>query len=175
MKLQIENRISEIADKARVRYDEALDTARANTKQAAGRVSKGKKPVKTVSRFGVKLSGVSHRTVNKLWKRQTKLVEDQIDALAGHLKAAADAETLRNLVETQVDLIPENASRFKDEVRESFDIVKGAGSEIRDIVKDTVLELRGQKTAVKKAPAGKKPVPTEPNIVGNEVSDEIAA
>ena len=171
MKLQIENRISEIADKARVRYDEALDMARANTKQAAGRVSKGKRPVKTVSRFGVKLSGVSHRTVNKLWKRQTKLVEDQIDALAGHLKAAADAETLRNLLETQVELIPENASRFKDEVRESFDIVKGAGTEIRDIVKDTVRELRGQKTAAKKAPASKKPVPTEPTIV----SDEVAA
>ena len=33
MKLQIENRIGEIADKARVRYDEALDKARANTKQ----------------------------------------------------------------------------------------------------------------------------------------------
>ena len=171
MKLQIEDKISEIADKARERYDEALDRARANTKKAAGRVSKGKKPVRTVSRFGVRLSGVSHRTVNKLWKRQTKLVEDQFDAVADRLKAAANADDLRNLVETQVELIPDYASRFKVELRESIDIVKGAGSEIRDILTDTVKELKGEKKTVRKAAESKKPATPEPSIV----SDEIAA
>ena len=171
MKLQIEDKISEIADKARERYDEALDRARANTKKAAGRVSKGKKPVRTVSRFGVRLSGVSHRTVNKLWKRQTKLVEDQFDAVADRLKAAANADDLRNLVETQVELIPDYASRFKVELRESIDIVKGAGSEIRDILTDTVKELKGEKKTVRKAAESKKPAKPEPTIV----SDEIAA
>ena len=171
MKLQIEDKISEIADKARERYDEALDSARANTKKAAGRVSKGKKPVRTVSRFGVRLSGVSHRTVNKLWKRQTKLVEDQFDAVADHLKAAANADDFKNLVETQVELIPDYASRFKVELRESIDIVKGAGSEIRDILTDTVKELKGEKKTVRKAAESKKPAMPEPTIV----SDEIAA
>jgi hypothetical protein len=75
MNLQIENRISEIADRARGRYDEAVAAARKGTQKAAGRITKGKRPVKAVSRFGVKLSGVSHRTVNKLWKRQTRLVD----------------------------------------------------------------------------------------------------
>ena len=169
MNLQIETKISEITDKARNRYDEALDNARANTKKAAGRVSKGKKPVRTVSRFGVKISGVSHRTVNKLWKRQTKLVEDQFDAVADHLKAAADAENLKGLVDTQIDLIPDNASRFKDEVRESFDIVKGAGSEIRDIVKNSVNELRGETTS-HKAPARRKPAAPKATVVEEEIA-----
>ena len=169
MNLQIETKISEITDKARNRYDEALDNARANTKKAAGRVSKGKKPVRTVSRFGVKISGVSHRTVNKLWKRQTKLVEDQFDAVANHLKAAADAENLKGLVDTQIDLIPDYASRFKDEVRESFDIVKGAGSEIRDIVKNSVNELRGETTS-HKAPARRKPAAPKATVVEEEIA-----
>ena len=171
MNPQIENSISNIADRARGRYEHAITAARKGTEKAAGRLSSGKKPVKTVSRLGVKLSGVSHRTINKLWKRQTRLVEDQIDALAGHLKAAANADDLRNLVETQIELIPGNANRLKDEAREAFGIVKGAGREIRDIVKGTVAELRGEKPAVKKAPPPKKPATPEPT----NVSDDIAA
>ena len=171
MNLQIETKISDIADKARGRYEDAISAARKGTEKAAGRVSKGKKPVKAVSRFGIKLTGVSHRTVNKLWKRQTKLVEDQIDALAGHLKAAANADDLRNLVRTQIDLIPENASRIKDEAREAFDIVKDAGGEIRDIMKVTVDELRGNKPAARKAaPASKAPV-----VAVEKTYDQVAA
>jgi phasin family protein len=155
MNLQIENSISEIAEKTRGRYDDAVKAARKGTEKAAGRVTRGKRPVKAISRFGVKLSGVSHRTANKLWKRQTKLVEDQIDALAGHLKAAARADGLRSFVETQMELIPDNASRFKEEAREAFGIVKGAGSEIREIVKGTVDELKPQKPVARKAAASK--------------------
>ncbi len=171
MNLQIETKISEIGDKARGRYEDAISAARKGTEKAAGRVSKGKTPVKAISRFGVKLSGVSHRTVNKLWKRQTKLVEDQIDGLASRLKAAATASDLRNLVKTQIEPIPDNASRIKTEAREAFDIVKAAGSEIRDIMKVTVGELRDGKPATRKAPAAKKPevVPVE------EADDQVAA
>jgi phasin family protein len=171
MNLQIETKISEIADKARGRYEDAISAARKGTEKAAGRVSKGKRPVKAISRLGVKLSGVSHRTVNKLWKRQTKLVEDQIDGLASRLKAAANADDLRNLVKTQIELIPDNASRIKTEAREALDIVKAAGSEIRDIMKVTVGELRDGKPATRKAPAAKKPevVPVE------EADEQVAA
>ena len=171
MKLQIEDKISEIADKARDRYQDAVNAARKGTQQAAGRVRNGKKPVKTVSRLGIRLSGVSHRTVNKLWKRQTGLVEHQIDALAGHLKAAANADGLKNLVESQIDLLPDNASRFKDEAREAFGIVKGAGTEIRDIVKGTLEELRNSKPASRKTPTARKPAAAKATIV----EDEIAA
>ena len=94
MNLQTETKISDIADNARGRYEDTISAARKGTEKAAGRVSKGKRPVKAISRFGVKLSGVSHRTVNKLWKRQTKLVEDQIDGLASRLKAASTASDL---------------------------------------------------------------------------------
>ncbi len=175
MNLRIENSISEIAQKARGRYEDAVKGARQSTEKAAGRVSKGKKPVKTISRLGLKLSGVSHRTANQLWKQQTRLVEGQIDAVAGRLKAAADAEDLRDLVKTQIELIPENTGRFANEAREALKIVKGAGGEIRELVKGTVAELRGQKPVARKATArktssatAKKPVPVSPETAAND-------
>ena len=166
MNLKIEHTISEIADKARGRYEDALKGARDRTEKAAGRVSKGKKPVKAISRFGIKLSDVSHRTVNKLWKQQTRLVEKQIDAVADHLKAASKSEDLKDLVKTQIDMIPEHTSRIADEARDAIGIVKGAGSEIRDIVKGTIDELRGKTSDTKEDPAAKE---TE------AASDDIAA
>ncbi|MFQ5982698.1 MAG: phasin family protein [Woeseiaceae bacterium] len=174
MNLKLENSISEIADKARDRYDDALESVREGTEKVAGRVSKGKKPIRTISRYGVKLSGVSHRTANKLWKRQTKLVEDQIDAVADHLKAAAKAEDLKDLVKTQIDLIPGNTSRLADEAREAFEIVKEAGGEIRVLVKETIDELRGKKKpAVRKSTAAtaNRPAPVAtPTSVDQEAA-----
>ena len=157
MNLQIENPISDIATKARGRYEDALRGARRRTEKAAARVSEGKKPVRSISKLGVKISGVSHRTANKLWKQQTRLVEKQIDAVAGRLKAAVGAEDLRNLVETQIRLFPENTARLADEAREALSIVRGAGGEIRELVKDTVAELKGQKPAARKSAARRTP------------------
>jgi hypothetical protein len=175
MNLQIENSISDIAERARDRYEDAVKAARRGTGKAAGRVTRGKKPVKTISRVGVKLSGVSHRTANKIWKRQTKLVEDQFDAVAGHLRAAAHAEDFRGLVRSQIDLIPDHTDRVKNEAREVFQIVRGAGGEIREIVKSAVDELRGVKPVARKAPARKKPATRKPRVAKPPATEEIAA
>jgi len=155
MNQQIENAISRIADQARGRYDELMRNARQMTEHAAGRVTRGKKPLKTISRMGLKITAVSHRTADKVLKQNTKLVEHQIDAVAGRLKAVADASNLRELVGTQIRLIPENASQIVSDTREAFSIVAGAGGEIRDIVVGTAAELRGKAPATRK-PARKK-------------------
>ncbi len=188
MNLQIENSISEITDKVRDRVEVAVNNARQSTDQAAGRLTRRKKPVKTISRLGLKLSGVTHRTANKLWKQQTKLVEGQIDAVAGRLKAAAQAEDLRDLVQTQVRLFPENTGRIAGQAREALGIVKGAGGEIAELVKGTVAELKGQKanlkktadahtadaqTAAAKAPAAKTPT-AEATVVETAQPEQAA-
>ena len=178
MNLQIENSISEITDKVRDRYEDAVESARQNTEQAAGRLSRRKKPVRTISRLGLKLSNVTHRTANKLWKQQTKLVEGQIDAVAGRLKAAAEAQDLKDLVETQVRLFPENTARIAGQAREALGIVKGAGGEIAELVKGTVAELKGQKanlkeTAAAKAPATKTPT-AEATVVETAQPEQAA-
>lgn len=161
MNLRLENAISRIADEARGRYRETVSGARQRTARAAGRVAGGKRPVKTVSRFGLKLSAVTHRTADKVWKQQTRMVEHQIDAFAGRLNAAAHATDLRDLVTTQVRLIPQNVSTLAGDARDTLSIVAGAGGELRELLRGMVEELRGRKPAAKpktrrKAPVAKK-------------------
>ena len=157
-----ENTASRIAEEARGRYARLVREARARTESAADRVTRGKKPVQTLTGMGLKLTAISHKTADKVLRQQTRLVEQQIDAIAGGLKAAAEAVDLRDLVGTQLRLIPQNASRMAGEARATLTIVAGAGSEIRAALAGTVAELRGKpraarKKAVKKA-AGKTAV-----------------
>jgi hypothetical protein len=153
MNSTIENSISRIAEKARGRYQAILTDARSRTEQAAGRVTKGKKPVKTFSKLGLKLTAASHRTADKVLKQQTKMVEHQIDAFAGRLAAAAEANGVRDLLKTQFRMIPENAALLVSDTRAALGIFASAGAEVRSLFKDTAEELRGRKPAAAKATA----------------------
>jgi hypothetical protein len=153
MNSTIENSISRIAEKARGRYQAILMDARSRTEKAAGRVTQGKKPVKTFSKLGLKLTATSHRTADKVLKQQTKMVEHQIDAFAGRLAAAAEANGVRDLVKTQFRLIPKNAALLVNDTRAALGIFVGAGAEVRSLIKDTAEELRGRKPAAAKATA----------------------
>lgn len=183
MKLQIENSISRIADDARGRFFNILKGARRQTENAAGAVTKGKLPVKTVSKLGLKLTAVSHRTADKVLKQQTRMVENQIDAIASRLHAAATANDLRDLVGTQLRLIPVNASRFVSDARATLGIVASAGQEAGKLVKSTVAELRAPvkpKKAVKKVTkkatknASKKKAPVKKSAAKKDVADKKA-
>ena len=121
------------------------------TEQAAGRIRDGKKPVKTLSRLGVKLTDVSHRATAKVLKQQTTLVENQIDALAARLRTAAKADNLSDLVRGQIRLIPVNTSQFLTDTRASLAIVADAGGEVRQLLAGTVADLRGRGKAPAKA------------------------
>jgi phasin family protein len=101
--------------------------------------------------LGLKLTAISHKTADQVLKQQTRMVEHQIDAVAGRLKAVADARNIGELVRTQVRLIPANVSRLGADARDTFSIVAGAGLEVRDVFKGTIAELRGKKPAARKA------------------------
>ncbi len=156
MNPRIENSMSRIAEKARARFQSVIKNARSQTEKAADRVVDGKKPVKTLSKLSLKLTAVSYRTTDKVLKQQTKMIEHQIDAFAGRLSAAAEASNIRNLVTTQIRMIPENASLFVNDTRDALGIVAGAGAEVGKLLKGTALELKGGNTAPQK-PAATKP------------------
>jgi hypothetical protein len=147
--MPIENSMSRIAERTRDRYEVLISGAQKRANEAAGRVSRGKKPVKTLSQLGLKLTAVGHRTADKILKQNTTLVENQIDAFAERLQAAAAANDVRDLVGTQFRLIPQNASRFASDARGALGIVAGAGSEMKDLLKGTFDELRGATQAGK--------------------------
>ena len=147
MNPQIENAISRIFDQAQSRYSDMITGARQRTGNAAGKITKGKKPVKTLSKMGLKLNAVSHRTADKVLRQQVKAVNSQIDITATRLRNAADARSVRQLVADQVRMIPENAALFAGNARETVSIVAAAGSEVGSILKNTVAEFRGVKSA----------------------------
>lgn len=157
MNSRLENSISRIAEQARGRYQQILKNSRNGAEMAADRVTGGKKPVKTLFKLGLKLTAVSHRTADKVLKQQAKMFENQIDAFAGSLSAAADATDVQNLLKTQIRMIPENASLLVKDARNALGIVAGAGAEVRDLFKGTVAELRGsKKTAASKTATPRK-------------------
>jgi hypothetical protein len=158
MNARFENTMSRIADDARGRYARLVKAARQRTESAADRVVLGKRPVKTMTGLGLKLTAISHKTADQVLKQQTRLVEHQIDAIAGRLKAAADARNLGDLLRTQIRLIPENVSRIASGARDALSIVAGAGLEVRDVVRGTIYELRGKTPAARKASDRKAPV-----------------
>lgn len=180
MNPQLEASIDRIQHRARGRYQQLLDGARNRTEQAAGRIGSGKKPLHTLSNLGIKLSGVSHRTTDTLLRHNTKLLENQLDVIALRFSKAADARSVRDLIGTQLGLVPEQVGRLASDTRASLGIVLKAGSEARELFKGTVSELRGARTAkatkparkparkkaAKKSAAGKKPVRTARKVRG---------
>jgi phasin family protein len=128
-----------------------LDSARSQTEQAASRVQDGKKPVKRLSRLSLELANVSHRATSKVVKQQARMLEHSIDAVAGRLHKAANADTVVDLVRGQFRLIPEDASRILRNTRETLSIVAGAGTEAGQLFRGTVAELTGRSTKSKKA------------------------
>jgi len=158
MNSRTESQVDKIATEARGRYLHLVNAARSQTEQAAGKVRDGKKPVQTLSKLGLELSSISHRATSRVLKNQTRMVENQIDALAGRLHTAARAGSIRDLVRSQIRLIPQDASRFVEDTRQTFSVVAEAGSEVRNLFAGTLADLRGKSAAGKK-PAGKKAKP----------------
>ncbi len=151
MNPNFQNTMSRIADRARGRYARLVKGARQRTEFAADRVTLGKKPVKTITGLGLKLTAISHKAADQVLRQQTRLVEHQIDAVADRLKAAADAKNVSELVRTQLRLIPHNISRMASDARDTLSIVANAGIEVRDVVIGTISELRGKARATKKS------------------------
>ena len=157
MNSNIDESIDRIAGRARGRYQSFIHGARSQTEQAAGRVRDGKKPVRTLSRLGVELTSISHRATSDIVKSQARMIENQMDALAGRLHNAAQADSLRNLVADQIRLIPANAAQFVEDTRSTFTVVKQAGGEVKQLIAGTVTELRQPKAKAAAKKAAKKP------------------
>lgn len=159
MNPRIDASIDRIADRARGQYESFIHGARSQTEQAAGRVRNGKKPVQTLSRLGLELTSISHRATADIVKSQARMVENQMDALAGRLHNAAQADSLRGLVRDQIRLIPASAAQFVEDTRSTFSVVREAGGEVRNLVAGTVAEFRKPVAKPAAKPAKKKAAP----------------
>jgi len=157
MNPQIEQSMNRIADGARGSVRGLINNARRTGQRAAAKVVDGKKPVRTLSGLGLKLSAVSHRTTDRVVKQQTAMTVNQLDVVAARLQSAAGATCLRDLVKKQISMTPEQFQRFTTDARKSVAILVDAGSEAREVVKGAVQDLRAKQPKPRKKAARKTP------------------
>ena len=156
---RIEDGADDIAAGARGSVRGLVTSARQRGHQAAIRVAGSRKPLEDLSGIGLKISAVSHRTTDRVLKKQLELATNQLDLLALRLKKAADATGLRDLVATQLRMTPEQFRRFGQDARDALAIITAGGGEARDVIKGGLTDLtkRTRTTTRRAAPKKKSP------------------
>ncbi|MEO0575794.1 MAG: phasin family protein [Pseudomonadota bacterium] len=163
MREQIENVLSKVADTARNGVNSAVDVTQDRVSQAGKVVANGKKPVQKVSRASLDANAVAFRMSKELIELQSKSVQTGIDAVAKRLRDASRADSVRELLAQQRDVLPGTARHYVSDAKAAFGIVRGAVSEFGSVVGGlrTTSVAKKAKTVAKKATkkvARKKPV-----------------
>lgn len=146
MKEQIENALSKVADTARNGVNSAVDLTQDRVSQAGKMVAETKKPVQKVSKASLEANTVAFRMTKSLIELQSKSVQTSIDAVAKRLRDAARADSVRELLAQQRDVVPGTARHYVGDAKAAFGIVRGAVAEFGSVV----VGLREQ-SPVKKA------------------------
>ncbi|MEM7610959.1 MAG: phasin family protein [Pseudomonadota bacterium] len=159
MKERIENVLSRVADTARDGVNTAVDATQDRVGQASKLVANGKKPVQKVQKASLAVNAIAFRTSKELIELQAKSVQNSIDAVAGRLRDASRADTIRELLAQQRDVVPSFANQYVGDIKNAFGVVRSAVSEltgVTDIFKDAPVKKKAK--AVAKKVSRKKPV-----------------
>ena len=136
MKEQIENAMTRVADTARNTVNTAVDA----TQERGGKAGQV-----------VDINNITFRLSKDLIELQTKSVQDGLDAVADGLQAAARADSVGNLLGYQRDALPKVLRGYATDIRDAFDLVRGAASDVGGVVVGLT-----EKSAPKKAKARAK-------------------
>ncbi len=161
-----------LADRAGKLRERPVKAARRATAKSAERIKALRSPIRAVSRSGVKLTAISQSTAERLIEWQAQIVTSALTDAATQLERAAKAESARDLLRDQVDVLRAARERIVSDITEAVTILKDAGSETRKVATHTYASVTGKaeaaapkakakvvrkaKRAVRKAPARKK-------------------
>lgn len=107
-------------------------------------VADRKEPIEVVTEKTLKLNGISHESAARLVRQQALFVEGTVDGAARRLKTAAEADSLRNLIDGQIRLMPETRDRIVDDVRKTFAILSDTREDLAQLIRETLSDLRGK-------------------------------
>jgi hypothetical protein len=114
--------------------------------------AKGRRPVHLVTESSLRLNTITHKSVARLLNVQAEMVEGTLVAMAKRLETAANAHSIRELLNDQVALLPAMRERFTGDARKALNVMTDTGEDIRKLVTQTVTDLRSEgKTTVKTA------------------------
>ncbi|MFK8016166.1 MAG: phasin family protein [Gammaproteobacteria bacterium] len=104
-------------------------------------VAKGRKPLHLVTESGLRLNTISHKSVARLMNVQAEMIEGTLVGTAKRLETAANANSVRELVNEQVALIPATRERLADDARKMLTVITDTGEDIKELVTGTVEDL----------------------------------
>jgi hypothetical protein len=134
--------------------EKPVEMARKSALKSAAGLRSLKEPVRAFSRSGVKLSGISHGTAQRLIELQEKVVTAALDDAAGQLERAGAGATARELAVDQVQVLMAARDRIVADMAEAVAILRSAGVDVRDVAGSTYAKV--QKSAPKKKAAKNK-------------------
>ncbi len=140
--MKLENLYSNTAEKAREQAEDVVAGAQDRVEKASEWVAHQKTPVRKITSASLKLSAISHRTADKLIKQQEKAIEREFDALAAYLRTLASSHDVRSFVREQANVLPRVTQRMVENSRQTFSILRDAGSDINGLARSTVTEFR---------------------------------
>ncbi|MBT8138040.1 MAG: phasin family protein [Gammaproteobacteria bacterium] len=108
-----------------------------------------KGPLDVVTEKTLKLNGISHDSAARLVRQQADFVEGTVDGMATRLTAAATAESFRGLIDSQIKLMPESRDRVVTDVRKTFEILGDTRTDLVQLFRETLDDLRGRDFAEK--------------------------
>ncbi len=105
-------------------------------------VAHRKRPLDVVTEKTLKLNGISHESAARMVRQQAEFFEGSVDAAARRLKTAAEADSLRSLIDGQIKLFPETRDRIVDDVRKTFEILSDTREDLGQLIRETLSDLR---------------------------------
>ena len=120
--------------------------------KSAARVKALQKPVRAVTRSGVRLTTLTQHTVQSLLELQLEVVTSALSNAADQLERVSRARGVRELVGGQAEELGAARERIMQDIKRVIAILKRAGKGARSVATDTLSDVR-RPTSEASAPA----------------------
>jgi phasin family protein len=100
---------------------------------SAARVRSLNARVRELARSGVRLTSISHGTVQSLIELQGEIVTSAITDAAAQIQRLAETESVRDLARQQADVLQGTRQRIVDDITRAVTILRGAAEDARKV------------------------------------------
>ncbi len=110
-----------------------IAAARRAATMSAARVRSLNTKVRELARSGVRLTSISHGTVQSLIELQGEIVTSAITDAAAQIQRLAETESVRDLARQQADVLQATRQRIVDDITRAVTILRGAAADARKV------------------------------------------
>jgi phasin family protein len=121
--------------------------------RSAARVKALQKPVRVVTRSGVRLATLSNNTVQSLLELQLEVVTAALNNAAEQLERISRARSMRSLLGGQAEELKSARERIAKDIAQVLAILKRAGKGARNVASEALEEVRRPSGAAVAPPA----------------------